>query len=97
MYIKKTTYKDNDPVCTITESELIEDQPNEIRDAFYKEFIQTKEVVKVISLIDTVSEDEIDFEIQDYFTQDEIDLLNVIVLPEVDWNLLDFKIMMEDI
>lgn len=73
MYIKKTNYQNTDPVYTITELEVVEDYPTEIRDLFIEAFVEAQDIVKTIWVIDNVSEEEVEFDVEDYFTKEEID------------------------
>lgn len=98
MYIKKTTYKDNDPICTITESEVIEDYQTEIRDLFIEAFVEAQDIVKTLWVIDNLSEEEVEFDVEDYFTKEDIEFLgHILPSTEIEWTVLDIKILLGDL
>lgn len=87
MYIKRTKYKvmEGEPhLGSIVESEIIED-PSEVIEALIDIMVETQELPTTIVMIDDIDDEDIEVEVKDYLTSQQINTLNEAFIASSDW------------
>lgn len=71
MYLKKTEYVDTE-FGIITETEIVEEYPNEVKDRLKKEFKREGEILPFFTFKESTTGNKLDVYTEDYFTEAEL-------------------------
>ena len=97
MWIKKTEYPvmDGEPqLGTITETELMGEREEAI-DALCEYIEDNQELPEVFTVIDDITEFEIDLRVKDYLSNHQINTINELLMEDNEWTTHQIKVIID--
>ena len=97
MWIKKTEYPvmDGEPqLGTITETELMGEKEEAIL-ALCDYIEDNQELPEVFTVIDDITDEDIELEVKDYLSDHQIDTVNALLMEDNEWTAHQIKIIID--